>query len=101
VNHDFDYGPDAAELDMTEEYINLNVSKKLEELKIDAFTTQAIKNLENKSICQHNNVQWHKARKNRLTASNFGSVICRKSTTSCHSLVKTLLYSKNIISKHL
>jgi len=101
VNNDFDYGPDAAGLDMTEEDFNLNVSKKLEELKIDAFTTQAIKNLEKNTIGQHDNVNWHEARKNRLTASNFGSVICRKSTTSCHNLVKTLLYNKNIVSKHL
>lgn len=33
VNHDFDYGPDAAGLDMTEEDFKFNVNKKLEELK--------------------------------------------------------------------
>ncbi|KAL5237597.1 hypothetical protein ACI65C_005007 [Semiaphis heraclei] len=31
VNHDFDYGPDAAGLDMTEEDFNLNASQKLYE----------------------------------------------------------------------
>lgn len=33
MNHDFDYGPDAAGLDMTEEDFKFNVNKKLEELK--------------------------------------------------------------------
>lgn len=101
VNHDFDYGPDAAGLDMTEEDFKMNFSKKLEELRIDASTTEAIANLEKNTIGQHDNVHWHEARKNRLTASNFGSVISRKSTTPCHNLFKSLLYTKNIISKHL
>lgn len=80
MNHDFDYGPDAAVLDMTEEDFNLNASKKLEELRIVSFTTQEITNLEKKTIGQHDNVHWHEF------------MICRKSTTSCHNLVKTLLF---------
>jgi len=48
VNHDFDYGPDAAGLDMTEEDFKMNFSKKLEELRIDASTTETIANLEKK-----------------------------------------------------
>lgn len=101
VNHDFDYGPDTVELDMTEEDFKLNVNKKLEELKIDVSTTDAINKLQKNTIGQHDNVAWHEARKNRLTASNFGTVICRKPTTSCHNLVKTLLYSTNVVSKSL
>lgn len=101
VNHDFDYGPDAAGLDMTKEDFKFNVNKKLEELKKHSFSTETIEQLQKNTIGQHDNVVWHEAKKNRLTASNFGTVICRKSTTSCHNLVKTLLYSKNIISKHI
>ncbi|KAF0747565.1 YqaJ domain-containing protein, partial [Aphis craccivora] len=79
VNHDFDYGPDAAGLDMTEEDFKFNVNKKLEELKKILFQPK-----------QSNNY------KKTLLVN-----MIIKSTTSCHNLVKTLLYSKNIISKHI
>lgn len=48
VNHDFDYGPDAAVLDMTEDDFKLNANKKLAELKIDVSTTEAIDVLQKK-----------------------------------------------------
>lgn len=86
---------------MTEEDFKLNVNKKLEKLKIDVFTTDAIDKLQKYTIGQHDNIAWHEAKKNRLTASNFGTVICRKPTTSCHNLVKTSLFGTNIVSKYL
>lgn len=34
-------------------------------------------------------------RKNRLTSSNFGAVLKRRKSTSCHGLVKQILYGGN------
>lgn len=100
VSHDFDYGPDAAGLDVSEEDFKLQKDKILDELSKDASSSKNVERLQRNTIGQYDNIAWHEARKNRLTASCFGSVISRKPTTSCHNLVKTLLYSKNIISKH-
>lgn len=41
---------------------------------------------------------WHKERRKRLTASNFGIVCRRKETTSCANLVKQMLYKPPVVT---
>lgn len=47
---------------------------------------------------QHANPQCHLIRQKLLTASNFGKVCCRRETTSCQNLVKTILYPPQLRS---
>lgn len=101
MNRDFDYGPDAAGLDMTEEDFEFHKNKILEEFNKDIFSSEIIDLIQKDTIGQYDNVVWHEARRNRLTASSFCAVISRKPTTSCHNLVKSLLYNTNILSKHI
>lgn len=45
---------------------------------------------------QHDSEKWHEVRLNRLTASNFGTVIRRHDYTPCHNLVQNLLFPKEL-----
>jgi putative phage-type endonuclease len=99
--NDYDYGPNAAELDISEEDLKLKMNLLLEKLNKEAENEQIIKEIEKKTIGQSDNIEWHEIRKNRLTASQFGKVITRRPNTPCHNLVKSLLYPKHLISKHI
>jgi hypothetical protein len=51
--------------------------------------------IERATILQRDSSEWLELRRNLLTASNFGKVIKRRTTTST-SIVKTLLYKRDI-----
>ncbi len=55
--------------------------------------------MERDTVGQHDNGLWVEARRDRLTASNFGAVIKRKDSTPCHNLVKRLLYPRELHTK--
>ncbi|KAK4879660.1 hypothetical protein RN001_007806 [Aquatica leii] len=48
--------------------------------------------LERKTLGQKENVEWYQARRNRLTASSFGKICLRRSSTPSHNLIKELFY---------
>lgn len=67
----------------------------LSSLEVNEKTQQY---LEQMTVGQSENNQWFKARKNRLTASNFGAVCKRRPTTKYTPLIKKILYSEEIHS---
>ncbi|KAF2886844.1 hypothetical protein ILUMI_19329, partial [Ignelater luminosus] len=50
---------------------------------------------------QHDNNFWKEMCRNRLTASNFGSIMSLKDWTLCSKTVERLLYSKEIFTKSI
>ncbi|KAF2888449.1 hypothetical protein ILUMI_17724 [Ignelater luminosus] len=52
----------------------------------------------NDTVGQHDNIKWHEARRNRITASTFGRISVRRLTTSCHFLLKSMLYASQHLS---
>lgn len=91
---DIHYGPEAAQPDIAEEELKLKKEQFLAKLKEKISTEDKRKRIEEQTRGQHENRMWHELRLNYLTASTFGTVIKRKSSTPCHNLVKRLLYNK-------
>ena len=86
---DKDYGPNAERPD-----INENIYEQLKSNHYEMLQNQQQNRdvLEYATRGQHENPQWHNVRQKLLTASNFGKICCRRETTSCQNLVKTILY---------
>ncbi|KAB0803827.1 hypothetical protein PPYR_00797 [Photinus pyralis] len=99
---DEDYGPLAAEIpnpeksDMDPESYNSQKALFVQKLK---KTNAEIKDIEFRTRGQSSNTVWKQERSIRLTASNFGKICKMRSTTSCVSSVKLLLYSSFTSSK--
>ncbi|XP_063221397.1 uncharacterized protein LOC134530485 isoform X1 [Bacillus rossius redtenbacheri] len=93
---DREYGPDAAQPDIDEHTLERKKLDVLANLKSDVETSEQKETLERDTIGQHINSKWREHRMNRLTASMFGSVMCRREKTSCHNLVKSFLYRKDL-----
>lgn len=87
---DMDYGENAAQPDLQGEDLILAQEKVMSELN-----SVNIAELEKKTIGQRENIHWHQARRNRLTASSFGKICLRRSSTPSHNLLKELFY-KNL-----
>ncbi|KAF2890976.1 hypothetical protein ILUMI_15197 [Ignelater luminosus] len=90
--NDLHYGPNAQDAlpDLPEEEFKSNMAKKLAELTKEAGNSVEI---ERQTIGQHVNPLWLNIRRDRLTASNFGTIYRRRPSTSCHAIVQKLLYS--------
>lgn len=84
-----DYGVYCQKLDMDEEHFELEKVQLLESLQV---TEETKNNIEHKTIGQAENNNSFEARKNRLTASNFGSICKRLNTTKYGPTVHRILY---------
>lgn len=85
-----DYGPNAAETDISEEEMTVKKQRILNALQADN-----IHEIQLATVGQHDNARWFEVRRNRLTASLFGRICQRRDATPCHSFVKNLLYSSH------
>ncbi|XP_049872736.1 uncharacterized protein LOC126371469 isoform X2 [Pectinophora gossypiella] len=97
---DHNYGPNAKDVDESV------LGKDLKEaclLKLKDFETtiDQIKYIESATIGQHDNDVYTTYRCDRLTASQFGMICKRKSTTPCHNQVKSVLYKNNILTNDM
>ncbi|KAF2887600.1 hypothetical protein ILUMI_18573 [Ignelater luminosus] len=92
TDSDLHYGPNAQDAlpDLPEKEFKSNMAKKLAELTKEAGNSVEI---ERQTIGQHVNPLWLNIRRDRLTASNFGTIYRRRPSTSCHAIVQNLLYS--------
>lgn len=95
---DADYGPDAAELDVSEDELMRRCQTIVQKLKEDVSSKEKADILQHDTCGQRTNIKWLEARKNRLTSSNFSLVIKRKLKTSPHNLIKKLLYTTSTIN---
>ncbi|KAI4455555.1 exonuclease phage-type/recb c-terminal domain-containing protein [Holotrichia oblita] len=62
-------------------------------------TPEEIEQISAATIGQFNNERYMSERNFRLTASNFGSVVKRRSNTACHNLVKKVLHGDIVHSE--
>lgn len=91
---DEDYGAVQEELgcaiiDMSCNEYSAEKNTFLNKLKL---TLKEIEEVERNTVGQQDNTEWHKYRKSRLTASNFGKVCKLKAVTSRANTVKYILY---------
>ncbi|XP_066902767.1 uncharacterized protein [Halyomorpha halys] len=86
-----DYGEMAMQLDMEENEMQALKVQKLKQLSLSA---EEIAILEINTRGQRENEKWHAERKDRLTASNFGLVCKRRSTSKWSIVAKKLLYDQ-------
>ncbi|KAL5246402.1 hypothetical protein ACI65C_013810 [Semiaphis heraclei] len=95
-NIDPSYGENSQKPDMTEEQYEEEKNNVLQLLKeMSAYR----KIIERKTIEQSGSKEWIEYRRNFITASNFGRIICLRSDTSCDSVVKSMLYKSDIDCK--
>ncbi|KAK4887438.1 hypothetical protein RN001_003709 [Aquatica leii] len=81
---------------MTEDELREACKLYLEKIVQRSNSLEKIKEIEHDTRGQHENPRWQELRKDCLTASNFGVVVKRRTSTSCHNLIKRLLYSQEI-----
>lgn len=93
---DADYGPNAAEPDMSDEQMTRGKEEVLARLAADAASEEAVHDLERRTVGQHGNPMWREARRDRLTASMFGPVICRRPYTPCQAQVLSVVNPRDI-----
>ncbi|KAK9745817.1 Viral alkaline exonuclease [Popillia japonica] len=89
-----DYGPQAAEPDISVEEMQNRKVEFLKKLQNRASTEDKRRSIEKDAKGQHNNQLWRELRLDCLTASNFGKVIKRKNI-SPHNILKDLLYKNS------
>ncbi|OXU21297.1 hypothetical protein TSAR_011565 [Trichomalopsis sarcophagae] len=84
-----DYGEGANRPDVSPEAYEILVQQHLEKLKKDQANRVEI---ERSTVNQSNCDSWYQKRSELLTPSNFGRICRRRTTTSCASIVKNMLY---------
>lgn len=88
-----DYGEFCQKIDMDEETFNNEKTIMLSSLQVD---NQLQEHIQKVTVGQAENDQWFEQRKNRLTASNFGAVCKRRSTTKYTSIIQKILYNDEV-----
>lgn len=88
-----DYGTASSAPDMPQEELKMAKDEFIKNLKILVADKKAI---ERATVLQRESSEWLEVRQKLLTASNFGPVCKRKSTTNTANLVKNILYKKNL-----
>lgn len=85
------YGPNTEEPEMETELYN-NLSSQL----LQKFHSPALERSRKKQRGQHENSVWHEMRKDRLTASNFGSICSLRDSTLSANTVKNIIYPADL-----
>ncbi|XP_063232518.1 uncharacterized protein LOC134536644 [Bacillus rossius redtenbacheri] len=93
---DCDYGPEAAQPDISTEEMERKKTKVLKRLESSVSSEHLCHELERNTVGQHCNVVWREARLNRLTASSFSKVCKMRCDTSCHNMVVSIVHPKDI-----
>jgi len=88
-NIDPSYGEHSQKPDMTEEEYEEEENNVLQLLKEMSANRKII---ERETIEQSGSKIWLEYRRNCITASNFGRIICLRNDTACDSVVKSILY---------
>lgn len=96
---DCEYGPDAAQLDLDPAELEAKQDEILQALFDDVVTAEKEAELERSTVGQHDNLLWREARQQRLTASDFGTIVCMRDSTSVQSIVRKLKTRPEINSK--
>ena len=93
------YGATAQQPDISREELNVLCDEYY--TREVAVSSSVACEIEQKTRGQSDNLLWFQHRHLRITASNFGKVAKRRSTTPVAGLVKTLLYTRGIETKAL
>lgn len=89
-----DYGPECQKPDMSPEVYDQEQDRTLRSL---IKTEEERRSIEKATILQAGSGQWLEQRRKMLTASNFGKVCRRRASTSCRNLVKSIMYSRDLM----
>uniref|UniRef100_A0A2A4IWF1 Uncharacterized protein n=1 Tax=Heliothis virescens TaxID=7102 RepID=A0A2A4IWF1_HELVI len=93
------YGPEACDpIDIDEALLRIQCEERLAEFQ---KSPEDIALIEMSTVGQHENDLYTAHRCDRLTASQFGMVCKRRTTTPCHNHVKDILYKKNICTNDM
>jgi hypothetical protein len=98
---DADYGPEAAEPDMSEADLEAGMDAVLEKLAAVVCSDEKRSALQRSTVGQAGKPEWREARRRVLTASKFGSVCKRRLTTPCHAAVTAITNPKEVRSNDL
>lgn len=88
-----DYGPASSAPDMSQEELQIAQEEFLKNLESLTADKKAI---ERATILQRESSEWLEIRRKLITASNFGPICKRKSSSNTANLVKNILYKKNL-----
>jgi len=98
--HNFDldseYGDKSQKPDMNDEQYNEEKERILKSIQEMANNRDQI---QKETIEQSASRKWFEYRRNIITASNFGRIICLRIDTGCEGVLKSMLYSSDVDTK--
>jgi hypothetical protein len=94
-----EYGPNAAKPDLPNHLYEEKKNEILNDLKKEISTEDSRRQLFQNTIGQFSNRKYKEAKRYRLTASNFGSIMKTRSLKSVPGKVNMVVYPKNIAKK--